>query len=113
MKRKVLIVDDEIDLCMLMKGYLGKMNYDVYTAHTLTDGFDKLNTIQPDVLFLDNNLPDGTGWGQAHNIHTRFPNMHINLMSALSAIKSSLPTAAIPFRILEKPVKLADMDKYL
>jgi len=56
--KRVLIVDDEIDMCSMIKVFLVKKNYEVYTAHTLSDGIKKMNAIIPDALLLDNNLPD-------------------------------------------------------
>ena len=35
-KKKVLIIDDEVDLCLLLKTYLNRRNYEVYCSHTLT-----------------------------------------------------------------------------
>ena len=115
MKRTVLIVDDEIDLCVLIKNYLGKKDCQVYIAHSLQEGIRKLETIKTDVLFLDNNLPDGTGWKEAQNIHSRFPDLHINLMSAVTNALAAPVKTGIPFtfRILEKPMKLSDMEDYL
>ena len=39
---KVLIVDDERDLCSMIKLFLTKKNYEVHTAHTLSEGFKKI-----------------------------------------------------------------------
>ena len=113
MKRTVLIVDDEIDLCLLIKNYLGKKDYQVYIAHSLEEGIHKLETIKTDVLFLDNNLPDGTGWNEAQNIHNRFPHLHINLMSAVTNAQAAPVKAGNTFQILEKPMRLSDMENYL
>jgi DNA-binding response OmpR family regulator len=61
-RKKVLIIDDEVDLCLLMKAYFLRKNYEVYIAHTLSDGLNRLGQIIPDYLFIDYNLPDGLGW---------------------------------------------------
>ncbi|MBV9986272.1 MAG: response regulator [Chitinophagaceae bacterium] len=110
--KRVLIVDDEVDLCLLIKNYLSRKNYEVYTAHTLSDGFRKLETIVPDVLLLDNNLPDGMGWKEAENIHRRFPNLVITLLSAYQTPKD-FNKDDIPVNVLEKPVSLTDIEQYL
>ena len=56
---KVLIIDDEKDLCLLIKAYLSRKNCDVHTAYTLSEGLMQVDQFLPDILFLDNNLPDG------------------------------------------------------
>lgn len=111
--KRVLIVDDEVDLCMLIKGYLSKKNYEVYTAHTLSDGFQFLETISPDILLLDNNLPDGMGWKAAENIHKRFPNINITLMSAYQRPRDFVTASDINVNVLEKPISLNDIERYL
>ena len=52
-RKKVLIIDDEVDLCLLMKTYFLRKNYEVYIAHTLNDGITRLGQIVPDYLFID------------------------------------------------------------
>ncbi|RYE52567.1 MAG: response regulator [Sphingobacteriales bacterium] len=77
-QRKVLIIDDEIDLCHLLKSYFLRKNYEVYLSHTLEQGLAFLRTLNPEIIFLDNNLPDGTGWSVAPQIAREFPETYIN-----------------------------------
>jgi|SRR6218665_842423 len=82
LKLKVLFVDDETDFCLLMKNFFTKKNYDVFLAYTLKEGLDQLQDVQPDILFLDNNLPDGKGWDQVDAIVEKNPHMRLYLASA-------------------------------
>lgn len=111
--KRVLIVDDEIDLCQMIKLFLSKKNYEVHTAHTLSDGFKKMNAIFPDALLLDNNLPDGMGWQVAETIREKFPKMHITLISAYQAAKEFRAKLGNTINVLEKPISLKDIEKYL
>jgi DNA-binding response OmpR family regulator len=111
-KKKVLIIDDEIDLCLLLKSYFLRKGYEVYLAHTLDQGTDFLRSIKPDVLFLDNNLPDGLGWSVAPQLSTEFPNLYINLISAFHPQVPDMPQEA-KFSIIEKPISFGDLDKRL
>ncbi len=111
--KRVLIVDDEVDLCMLIKNYLSKKNYEVRTAHTLSDGYQKLESFSPDSLLLDNNLPDGMGWKEAENIHKKFPNLHITLISAYQTPKDFVNHTNAQVNVLEKPITLNDIERYL
>jgi two-component system response regulator CpxR len=58
---KVLIIDDDIKLCRLVKDYLGPMGYDVDSAHTGTHGLHKALTGNFHVLILDVMLPEMDG----------------------------------------------------
>ncbi len=57
----VLIVDDDPDLCHLLGGILKMKKFHVGTAHNLRSAADCIEEISPSVIFLDHNLPDGTG----------------------------------------------------
>jgi DNA-binding NtrC family response regulator len=109
-RRKVLIIDDEIDLCHLLKGYFLRKDYEVYLSHTLEQGISFLNTLKPDIIFLDNNLPDGIGWNIAPQLAASYPDMHINLISAFHPATPEMPQGA-KYRLIEKPISLTDLDK--
>lgn len=111
--KKVLIVDDEVDLCMMVKIYLTKRNYDVYTANSLGEGLEKLRHIRPDALLLDNNLPDGKGWKMANNLQAQFPDLHITLVSAHHDAQIFKNQLGFAFNILEKPLSLKAIEQYL
>ncbi len=114
-KKIVVIIDDEEDLCHLMKTYLIELNYDVYLAYTLTSGLSLLNEIVPDILFIDNNLPDGLGWDKMEEIKALHPLCKINLISAYRF----LPTEMVQsydydsVKFIEKPLRLTALKEYL
>jgi DNA-binding response OmpR family regulator len=113
MVRRVLIIDDEVDLCMLISNFLSKRNYDVTCAYTMADGFKKLDAVHPDILLLDNNLPDGLGWNEAGKIHNKYPDMRITLLSAYEASMYSITSNGMDFTRLEKPISLSTIENYL
>ena len=106
-KRKVLIIDDEEDFGMLMKRFFSQKNYDVYVAYTISDGLKLLDEHLPDIIFLDNNLPDGYGWDKTDYILSTYPQTQLNLISALNVPK----TSSSSFRILEKQMLLKELPK--
>jgi len=111
--KRVLIVDDEIDLCMMVKIYLTKKNYEVHTANSLGEGLEKMQKIKLDSLLLDNNLPDGMGWKMAYNLKERFPGMNITLVSAHNDSRAFKSQSGDEFTILEKPISLNRIEQYL
>ncbi len=58
--KTVLIIDDEADLCVLLKKSLVPDGFLVETANSLAEAGVKLKG-RFDIIFLDYNLPDGTG----------------------------------------------------
>ena len=110
--KKILIIDDEKDLCLLLKSYLMQKKHDVYIANLLKEGLEKALEIHPDVIFLDNNLPDGQGWDKTEWLQLNVPLVQIILMSAFK----SLPThfdEVNRVHILEKPVSFSTLDRAL
>jgi DNA-binding response OmpR family regulator len=109
-RRKILIIDDETDLCLLLKDYFVRKNYEVVVTHTLGEGKTLLYQIRPEILFLDNNLPDGTGWSNAKKFATDLPDTYIILISAFHPTKPEMPSGA-KYYTIEKPISLAELDK--
>jgi DNA-binding response OmpR family regulator len=107
--KKVLIIDDEKDFGFLMKSFFSPKNYEVFLAYTLADGMKLLEEQNPDIIFLDNNLPDGLGWGKTEYILVNHPLAQLNLISALNVPK----TSASSFRILEKPLRFEELKKIM
>jgi two-component system OmpR family response regulator len=82
LKLKVLMIDDEIDYCRILENYFKKKNYEVRLAFNLTEGLQLIGSNKPDILFLDNNLPDGKGWAHVESIVEKNPHLKIYLVSA-------------------------------
>jgi DNA-binding NtrC family response regulator len=104
-RKKLLVIDDEQDFGFLMKSFFTPRNFDVYIAFTLEEGMRMLKDEKPDVIFLDNNLPDGLGWGKTEYILVNYPLAQLNLISALNIPKTSTSS----FRILEKPLRWEEL----
>jgi DNA-binding NtrC family response regulator len=113
-RKKIVIIDDEEDLCHLMKTYFVELNHDVFLANTLLTGLSLMNEVSPDVLFIDNNLPDGLGWEQMSYLIKTYPGCKINLISAYEYIPLDLKSRENgSVKILEKPLRLNTLKDYL
>ena len=60
--KRILIIDDETDICLLLSGLLRRLGYQPTCAHFIEDGRQCLSSQQFDAIFLDLNLPDGLGF---------------------------------------------------
>lgn len=106
---KVLILDDEVELCMLLKSFFTRKNYEVFLAHTVADVNEMLDKNQFDLIFLDNNLPDGIGWELAPVISQKHPEAYIGLISAFNPDMVTMPPGA-KYKVLEKPLRFSDIE---
>ena len=104
--KRVVIIDDEEDLCLLLGAFLRKQNARVDYALTLKEGLLKIVQEQPDLILLDNNLPDGMGIDKIAIIREVGHGVRIVMMSAMNNLRErALEAGAEEF--LEKPVSFA------
>ena len=109
MTDKILIVDDERDFCRLLRDYLVSRDCVVEIRHTIADASARVKSYLPDVVFLDNNLPDGQGWNFALDLVKETPDIFIYFISALSGAVPKLP-AGSRFAVIEKPIDLSKIE---
>jgi DNA-binding response OmpR family regulator len=102
---KAVIIDDEIDICLLLGMILKKQGISSLLAHNLSDGLEKVTAEQPMLIFLDNNLPDGLGIDQIANFREKVPKAKLFMISAMEGISDkAIALGADGF--LEKPLNL-------
>lgn len=59
---KVLIVDDDKNICDLLRVYLEKEGYSTIIANEGNEAMVKFNSLNPDIILLDIMLPGMDGW---------------------------------------------------
>ena len=62
MSNKILVVDDDLHICELLKLYLENENYTVYVANDGQSAVDIFAAKAPDLVLLDIMLPKMDGW---------------------------------------------------
>ena len=107
--KKILVIDDEKDFQVLMRRFFTTNGHQVFVADTIKEGLEILDEEHPDCIFLDNKLPDGLGWESTEFILKKYPEVHLNLISANDVPK----TFTSRFRILEKPLHFEEMNKLI
>jgi len=81
-KPLALIIDDETDICYLLKGILSLKNFEATYATTLAEGEKYLKQNDPLVIFLDNHLPDGYGIDTIRHFKKDYPFSKIVMITA-------------------------------
>ena len=105
--KKVLIVDDEADICELIEITLMRMNITSQSARNLTDAKILLETEHFDLCLTDMHLPDGNGIELVEHVQKQYKDVpiavitaHGNMESAIKALKAGA------YDFVSKPVDL-------
>ena len=91
---------------------MSKRNCDVSISHNLHDGLDLVEDKHPDVVILDNNLPDGLGWAEANKILKIVPSTHLFLISA-NKPNATRALENQTFDVIEKPISISQIENFL
>ena len=68
MSNKILVVDDDLNICELLKLYLENEGYTVFTANDGQAAVDTFAAKTPDLVLLDIMLPKMDGWQDCREI---------------------------------------------
>lgn len=103
---KILVVDDEIEICHGIREYLGfqtKPSFEVDFALNGLEGFRKIESWKPDLTILDIKMPVKSGLDLGKEVQRKYPEIRLIVLTA--AISSDeileLRKAGIP-AIVEK-----------
>lgn len=112
MKMKLIIIDDEPDFCQILQLVFSKKGFEVFLFHSLIAGLEAIETIKPDIVILDNNLPKGLGWKQCRDLATLYPLTQFHLISAFEDKDASEPTIGnSKIHLWQKPMRLEDLSR--
>ena len=59
---KILVVDDDLNICEMLKVYFENEGYEVKTVNDGVEGLVSFKTYEPDLVLLDIMLPRKDGW---------------------------------------------------
>jgi len=77
----VLVVDDDVKICLIIHRMLSDEQYQVEAAHFVADALGAIEKKSFDVYVLDYKLPDGSGFDVAERIRSKWGASPIILIS--------------------------------
>lgn len=115
-KYRVLMIDDDTNLCNLIASGLKGSPYDVHTMHDSKGLMQELETNTPDLMLIDLHLEGESGLDILHTIRSdyRFRNLPVVILSietSLEAVKTALLEGAIDYIV--KPVTPLELIEFL
>jgi two-component system response regulator HydG len=85
--QKILVIDDDPDICLLLKRFLSKNTFEVEIAANGKAGLDKLDAFRPDLVMTDFRLGDIDGGELLVRIKEKFPQVPVLVITGYSDIK--------------------------
>jgi len=111
MKNRILVVDDEKDICFSLKEYFEKFgNFEVEACYNGLDGLKKAKEFKPDVILLDIMMPEMDGPEMACTLRQDKEIKDIPLVFLTSLVSkeelSKQKHITEPYYMMAKPVEL-------
>ncbi|MBA2406983.1 MAG: response regulator [Chitinophagales bacterium] len=98
--RSILIIDDEKEICILLAKIIEKNGMRAIYVHSLEDALGSIDKINPPLIFLDINLPDGSGIDFLSRLSIQYPEIQVVIISAYDDYKTkAVELGAIAFLI--------------
>ena len=110
MTYSVVIIEDETTLATNIATYLRKYNYEAHTASSAREGISCCETVRPEIVLLDLNLPDQNGLDILPQLRQLDPEMTVIIMTASDSVRTAvkaMQTGASDY--LTKPIILSEL----
>ena len=106
----VLVVDDDAEVCRLLKTFLGFAGIHVLTAANGRDALDQLAVFQPSLILLDLEMPvmDGVEFRRQQKRHSRLREIPVVCLSARHDARQTAERLGLR-EFLRKPFDLDDV----
>ena len=89
MKQKILIIEDDLEICSLLKEFLEESGYDIKTSNTGIDGMRELKSLTYNLVILDLMLPYKSGDEILRELRS-FSNMPVIILSAKDMVHTKV-----------------------
>jgi DNA-binding NtrC family response regulator len=108
MKSSILVVEDDVVLNRLLVKELGKCGYDVESAGSWRDARERIVAFAPDLVLLDVNLPDSTGFGPLSEVAQSRAVVMLTAYGDVNQAVKAMRLGAADY--LVKPVNLDELE---
>ncbi len=88
--QRILVIDDDTDICLLLRRFLSKNGYEVAIAQSGQTGLSLLEEFSPDLVMTDFRLGDLDGGQILRKIKERFPDVPVLIITGYSDIKIAI-----------------------
>ena len=87
---KILIIDDDLDICTLLKRFLTRKGYEVLSANNGQEGICAAETFRPTLVLTDFRLGDMDGSAVLQQLREKNPQIPVLVMTGYSDIRMAV-----------------------
>lgn len=87
---KLLVIDDDHDICTLLSAFLTKNSFQVNTAYTGRSALSMLQNYKPDLILCDFRLDDITGAEVLESSKQLYPELPVVIMTGYSDVRTAV-----------------------
>jgi two-component system, NtrC family, response regulator HydG len=103
--QKILVIDDDRDMCLLLKRFLSKHGYEVEEANTAKRATELLDATEYDLVLCDFRLDNTDGKTMLVKIKEKYPQMPVIIITGYSDIKIAVEVMKLgAFDYITKPL---------
>src|SRR5438270_7228831 len=85
--QSILIIDDDRDMCLLLKRFLSRHGYEVLESYNGKKALELLETVEPSLVMCDFRLEDMEGNVLLGKIKDKYPHLPVIIITGYSDIK--------------------------
>ena len=107
-KKKILVVEDEPDMTMVITHFLQHAGYEVLTAANGEEGIEKAASEKPDLILSDTQMPVMNGWEMLEELRKQPRSRHIPVIMVTGRYEKYDIAAAAAYGIADYIAKPFD-----
>ncbi len=81
--KKLLVVDDEEEICDFLKAFFEERDFEVRTASSGESALEAVAEVKPQVILLDVHMPGMDGMNALREIKKKYPQIKVIMVTAL------------------------------
>ncbi len=110
MSRKILVIDDEKLIRWTLEQHLVKEGYEVETAESAEKGLELINEDPPDLILLDNRLPEMTGLELLGKLNVQERGFMVIMITAYGMVETAVKAMKLgAYDYISKPFNLEEI----
>jgi len=111
---RILVVDDEVEVCNALKDFLAQKGYEVHTAQDGRNAIKKVREVCPHIVLLDIIMPGMGGIHVLKQVKKIDPSIGVIMVTAVDDHETALKTLDLgAFDYITKPMDLNYLENVL